>query len=370
MKKRGLMGLLATAVLLAGLLVPSVPVLAAAPVAVDDAYSTDEDTALSVSASGVLGNDTGVGLSVQSCDDSALQGALTWNADGSFTYDPNGEFDGLADGESATETFTYNVTDGETTSNDATVTITVTGENDPRLRAAKTADPRFAAPGETVTYTILVANTGDCTLGVWVDDDMLGIHEYFRLPKQSRRALTGDYEVSCHDPWVIENTAYVRAIHSQGRLPVIEREAKVLTIAARTIGYWKNHGDDWCCCWGETSIFSGKDYDDLNMYFPGMGAEEDGVNPLEMLRAQLIAAELNYCCFNDTFCYMRPGVDITGTMRRAEALLAAAHAAAGGWDLDAWWSDLSKKLQKRWRQAAQPLKDELASFNEIGDWHW
>ena len=49
---------------------------------------------------------------------------LTVNPDGTFTYDPNGAFDDLADGETATETFTYTVNDGD----EATVTITIDGD--------------------------------------------------------------------------------------------------------------------------------------------------------------------------------------------------------------------------------------------------
>ena len=104
-----------------------------APVAADDAYTTDENTPLAIAAPGVLGNDTDVdgdGLTVTDVDDSALQGTLTWAADGSFTYDPAGQFEGLDDGETATETFTYTVWDG-TTADTATVTITVTGVDDP-----------------------------------------------------------------------------------------------------------------------------------------------------------------------------------------------------------------------------------------------
>ena len=45
-------------------------------------------------------------------------GSLVLNADGTFTYRPNAGFTG-------TDTFTYSVSDGTTTSNLATVTITV-----------------------------------------------------------------------------------------------------------------------------------------------------------------------------------------------------------------------------------------------------
>lgn len=52
---------------------------------------------------------------------------LTMNANGSYVYDPNGAFDGLADGATTTDSFSYTVTDGQGGNDTATVTITVTG---------------------------------------------------------------------------------------------------------------------------------------------------------------------------------------------------------------------------------------------------
>ena len=49
---------------------------------------------------------------------------LTLNADGGFTYDPNGQFESLALGESTTDTFTYVVEDGNGGTDTATVTVT------------------------------------------------------------------------------------------------------------------------------------------------------------------------------------------------------------------------------------------------------
>ncbi|MGD8853014.1 MAG: Ig-like domain-containing protein [Gammaproteobacteria bacterium] len=96
----------------------------AAPVAYNDAYSTDQDTPLSVPAPGVLGNDTdadGDALTVADPRTSAAttqDGTVTLNSDGSFSYTPASDFAG-------DDTFTYTATDGTDTSNTATVTITV-----------------------------------------------------------------------------------------------------------------------------------------------------------------------------------------------------------------------------------------------------
>jgi VCBS repeat-containing protein len=93
----------------------------APPVATDDSYSVVETHTLTVTAPGVLGNDT-------DADGDALHavlvagpahGSLTLNPDGSFTYTPTGAFFG-------SDNFTYKANDGSFDSNVATVTITVT----------------------------------------------------------------------------------------------------------------------------------------------------------------------------------------------------------------------------------------------------
>ena len=96
-----------------------------APVAVNNSYSTDEDTPLNVAAPGVLGNDTDVDgdtLSAVLVADVA-NGTLTLNADGSFDYQPDLNFNG-------SDSFTYKANDGTADSNVATVTITVNAVND------------------------------------------------------------------------------------------------------------------------------------------------------------------------------------------------------------------------------------------------
>ena len=90
------------------------------PVAVDDAYATDEDTPLVVIASGVLANDSdpdGNTLTV-TADTGPTNGSLVLNSDGSFTFTPDPDFHG-------TDSFTYIVDDGNGGTDTATVEITV-----------------------------------------------------------------------------------------------------------------------------------------------------------------------------------------------------------------------------------------------------
>ena len=115
-----------------------------APSATDDAYSTDEDTALTIDAPGVLGNDTdpeGDPLSATIVD-SPTNGTVTMNSDGSFTYTPNADFSG-------TDTFTYKASDGAAESSLATVTITVNPVND----APSVADDAYSTD-EDIALTI------------------------------------------------------------------------------------------------------------------------------------------------------------------------------------------------------------------------
>jgi PKD repeat protein/uncharacterized protein YjiK len=105
------------------------------PVAVDDAYQTDEDVQLTVAAPGVLGNDSdpdGDPLTAVLVGD-VSNGILSLAADGSFTYTPNPNFDGL-------DTFTYVASDGLADSNAATVAITVNTVAPPMLSFLPSGD--------------------------------------------------------------------------------------------------------------------------------------------------------------------------------------------------------------------------------------
>ncbi len=98
----------------------------AAPVAVDDSYSTTQGATLNVAAPGVLSNDTDADLdplsAIKVTDPS--HGTLTLNSDGSFSY--------VNDGSAfTTDAFTYKASDGTNESNVVTVTINITLVNIP-----------------------------------------------------------------------------------------------------------------------------------------------------------------------------------------------------------------------------------------------
>lgn len=58
-------------------------------------------------------------------DDSGTTGTVTDNGDGTITYDPNGEFEHLKEGETATDSFGYTIEDDDTGTSSATVNVTV-----------------------------------------------------------------------------------------------------------------------------------------------------------------------------------------------------------------------------------------------------
>ena len=92
--------------------------------AVNDSYNMNEDTVLNVSSPGVLSNDTDVdGDTLKAIKvTNPSHGSLTLNADGSFSYTPNLNYNG-------SDSFTYKANDGKLDSNIVTVNITVNPVN-------------------------------------------------------------------------------------------------------------------------------------------------------------------------------------------------------------------------------------------------
>ncbi len=99
-----------------------------APVAVADGYTVAEDAVLTVGATGVLGNDSDPNSDPITAvlASGVANGALSFNANGGFTYTPNPSFGG-------SDSFTYKANDGTQNSNVVSVTVTVTAVNDAPL---------------------------------------------------------------------------------------------------------------------------------------------------------------------------------------------------------------------------------------------
>ncbi len=123
-----------------------VNIKSSAPIAMTDTIAVNEDN---VSAgSSVLANDFDLQaklgletLAVTHVNGQALSGGLltvtlasgarvTMLADGTYTYDPNGAYESLNNGQSAADSFSYQVSDGQGGSATGAVNVTVSGSND------------------------------------------------------------------------------------------------------------------------------------------------------------------------------------------------------------------------------------------------
>ncbi|MBC1241934.1 VCBS domain-containing protein, partial [Nostoc sp. 2RC] len=150
--------------------VPNTP-----PIAVNDAFSTNENTTLNgnvrsndsdpdnntLTVTQVNGNAANVGTQIN-----LGNGKLTVNGNGSFTFDPtNGTaaltdgYDYLPQGATASTSFNYTISDGNGGTASATATITITGVND----AATIAGTATAAVTEDASTPNLTA-TGALTV--------------------------------------------------------------------------------------------------------------------------------------------------------------------------------------------------------------
>jgi len=146
------------AVLLLGIFSSS-SAFAQIPTAVDDSYSVDEDSLLTVFPNGILLNDSDVGDDFFSIIlTNTGFGILALNQNGTFTYQPNENF-------SSTDSFTYALNNGTHSSNNATVTITVNSIND----APDAVDDTATTPENTPVIIPVLTNDTDA------DDDLLTI---------------------------------------------------------------------------------------------------------------------------------------------------------------------------------------------------
>ncbi|MBV6625177.1 MAG: cadherin-like domain-containing protein, partial [Rivularia sp. (in: Bacteria)] len=114
-----------------------------APVAVNDTATTDEDSSVTIS---VLANDTDAennNLSITNVSNAT--GTVT--IDGSnIVYNPNGQFESLNAGETATDTFTYSIDDGEGGTDTATVNVTINGLEQVNLPLVKVNNTAVSNP--------------------------------------------------------------------------------------------------------------------------------------------------------------------------------------------------------------------------------
>ncbi|MGI9603290.1 MAG: Ig-like domain-containing protein [Acidimicrobiales bacterium] len=140
-----------------------------APTADDNSDTVDEDSTVTVAIQGddVDSDDDATSLTYEVLtgpDD----GDVTNNNDGTATFDTDGDFDDLGDGESVDVTFTFDATDAHGAESDpATVTITVTGVNDD----PEADDDEDDTDEDTAIAIAVLDNDGDPDNGDSVDID-------------------------------------------------------------------------------------------------------------------------------------------------------------------------------------------------------
>jgi len=244
----------------------------------------------------------------------------------------------------------------------------------PSIEIDKTASTTAAAPGETVTYAYTVTTDGALS-DVTVSDNPAGDAEYVSGDTNSDGALyldetwifTINYIIPEDASEYLCNIATAEGWYKGNSVSADSNKVCIHTMGARTIGYWKNH-EDWCDFSPEVdSMFFAKDLGTLLTYFPGNGIEVDGVNPLEMLRAQLLAAELNVACFDVDFDYNRYEGDL-GVYDSIYDVIAAVEGFLSTHLPESW--PTNKKEQREFRKDHADLlalKDVLDTFNNMGE---
>ncbi|MEM6400427.1 MAG: ExeM/NucH family extracellular endonuclease [Cyanobacteria bacterium P01_D01_bin.116] len=143
-----------------------------APVATNDSVSTNEDTAISNT---VLTNDSdpegdtltvtevnGVAADVGNQITLASGALLTLNQDGTYSYNPNGQFESLNNGDTANDSFTYTISDGNGGTDIATVNITIDGVTDAPVNTAPVAQNDSVSTNEdTAISNTVLTNDSD-----------------------------------------------------------------------------------------------------------------------------------------------------------------------------------------------------------------
>ncbi|MCE8040284.1 retention module-containing protein [Halomonas sp. MCCC 1A11062] len=185
---------------------PSEP-LNAVPTALDDFFSTDEESLLS--GVNVLDNDSdpdGDALSISDPGSREVTfigpnglvftATVVLGADGFLSLDPRGGFDALALGEQASGTFTYTVTDGRGGFSTAKVTLTIVGTNDQPIIGG-------VASGE-VTEDGTTTTTGQLTVS---DVDVSDTHTWSVVG--ANVGTYGSFSVDANGQWtyVLDNAS-------------------------------------------------------------------------------------------------------------------------------------------------------------------
>jgi VCBS repeat-containing protein len=165
----------------------NVSALNTTPVAADDAFATDEDSPLTVPAGGgVLANDSdgdGDGVFVTGVTSGPANGSVAMNADGSFTYTPDADFNG-------TDSFSYAIGDGRGGTDTATVTVTVDPVNDVPVAQDDPVVTVESLPSAPTNIVLVLDRSGSMS----ADPGVPGFATRFQLAQEAIRQMLDAYD--------------------------------------------------------------------------------------------------------------------------------------------------------------------------------
>ncbi|MGX7953455.1 autotransporter domain-containing protein, partial [Tsuneonella sp. HG249] len=126
-------------------------------------FTTNEGSSFVTTS--VLMNDSdpnGDTLTIAGFDTTGTRGSVIHRGGGTFSYDPAGNFNGLTDGQNATDIFTYTVADPSGGTAKATVTITISGVGP--INPTTSSDVATTPAGTPVTIDVTANDTGGASI--------------------------------------------------------------------------------------------------------------------------------------------------------------------------------------------------------------
>lgn len=142
------------------------------------AFIVNEDSLSGSLTAAMLNNDSDPDTSHQSLlqinrVDNDATGGIAYLNNGEWFYDPSGLYNGLGEGETAVDTFTYTIIDPDgAESNQATVNMTIAGINNaPTLAVSNVTSPLVFSPTVSTTNSITIASSVAITD---IDSDNMG----------------------------------------------------------------------------------------------------------------------------------------------------------------------------------------------------
>ncbi|WP_425318707.1 retention module-containing protein, partial [Pseudomonas nitroreducens] len=152
------------------------------PVAFADAQTTEENTVLDGQVPVATDVDGTIASYQLATDVAQGKGSLTFNSDGSYTFNPGSDFDHLAAGQSENVTFTYQAKDNNGALSDPqTITITVTGTNDAAVITGQTSGSANETDAPVTLGGKLDISDVDGPASFQAQSNVAGLHGTFNL---------------------------------------------------------------------------------------------------------------------------------------------------------------------------------------------